>query len=105
MRNYTTEFKPYYQPNNIFADCNNITFINTGNVTAYVNGMPITPNQSITIPGNQDEIDTTNYQFWFATTGLPATPQPALFIVRKFFHIPAAERKAIEAKLNRELTC
>ena len=105
MRQYTTEFKPYYSPNNIFADCNSITFINTGNVITYINGMPLFPNQSITIDGNESEIDTTNYQFWFATTNLPATPSAALFVVRKFFHINAAERKAMEAQIKRELTC
>jgi len=63
---YYIETKFYYQTQNVYSDCNTITFFNLGANTVLVNGFPITQGQQLTIEGNYLEIDQTQYQIEFS---------------------------------------
>jgi hypothetical protein len=60
------ETKFYYQSQNIYSDCNSITFANLGANQVLVNGFPLTQGQQLTIEGNYLEIDQTQYQIEFS---------------------------------------
>lgn len=63
--NYRTEFTQYTQNTVITGNCNSITFINTGTINVQVNQFVLTPDAQLTIGGNENEIDVTNYQINF----------------------------------------
>jgi hypothetical protein len=65
---YYIETKFYYQTQNVYSDCNTITFVNLGANTVLVNGFPLTQGQQLTIEGNYMEIDQTQYQIEFSTS-------------------------------------
>jgi len=65
---YYIETKFYYQTQNVYSDCNTITFVNLGANTVLVNGFPLTQGQQLTIEGNYLEIDQTQYQIEFSTS-------------------------------------
>jgi hypothetical protein len=65
---YYIETKFYYQTQNVYSDCNTITFVNLGANTVLVNGFPLTQGQQLTIDGNYLEIDQTQYQIEFSTS-------------------------------------
>jgi hypothetical protein len=65
---YYIETKFYYQTQNVYSDCNTITFVNLGANTVLVNGFPLTQGQQLTIEGNYLEIDQTQYQVEFSTS-------------------------------------
>ena len=71
MVTYTTEIQYYTSNQRIIANCNVITFVNTGIITLYVNNFPVTAGNTFSIAGNQDEIDLTEYNIDFrgSTTG------------------------------------
>jgi len=62
------ETKFYYQTQNVYSDCNTITFFNLGANTVLINGFPLTQGQQLTIEGNYMEIDQTQYQIEFSTS-------------------------------------
>lgn len=70
-RQYKTEIAYYTTNQRIIANCNVITFINSGSFTLYVNNFPITAGNNLSIAGNSDEIDVTEYLIDFrgATNG------------------------------------
>jgi hypothetical protein len=78
--NYRTEFTQYTQNTSITANCNSITFINTGTINVQVNQFVLTPDAQLTIGGNEKEIDVTNYQINFqgATNGV-------ISVIKKIF--------------------
>jgi hypothetical protein len=76
------ETKFYYQTQNIYSDCNTITFINLGINTVEVNGLPITQGQQVTIEGNYLEIDQTQYQIQFS---ISISPDNNLAVLRKLY--------------------
>jgi hypothetical protein len=65
---YYIETKFYYQTQNVYSDCNTITFVNLGANTVLINGFPLTQGQQLTIEGNYLEIDQTQYQIEFSTS-------------------------------------
>jgi hypothetical protein len=65
---YYIETKFYYQSQNVFSDCNTITFVNLGSNNVLINGFPLTQGQQLTIEGNYLEIDQTQYQIEFSTS-------------------------------------
>lgn len=71
MRNYKIEIQDYAVNQKLKPLCNAITFINGGTNTLTVNKLPLLPNQSLSIEGNENEIDTTDYNIVFpdATAG------------------------------------
>ena len=65
---YYIETKFYYQTQNVYSDCNTITFFNLGANSVLINGFPLTQGQQLTIEGNYLEIDQTQYQIEFSTS-------------------------------------
>jgi hypothetical protein len=76
------ETKFYYQSQNIYSDCNTITFVNLGVNQVLVNGFPLTQGQQLTIEGNYLEIDQTQYQLEFS---LSISPDNNLAVLRKLY--------------------
>jgi hypothetical protein len=76
------ETKFYYQSQNVYSDCNTITFVNLGANTVLVNGFPLTQGQQLTIEGNYLEIDQTQYQIEFS---LSISPDNNLAVLRKLY--------------------
>lgn len=69
LQRYNTEIQVYQQNNKITGNCNAITFQNTGTTNCYIGEYLLLPNQSLSIPGNRDEMDITQYAISF-TGGL-----------------------------------
>lgn len=70
-RQYTIDIKFITLPTVIHANCNAITFINNSTSltdVAYINNVPIQPNQSLSIEGNENEVDKTVYNISFGTS-------------------------------------
>jgi hypothetical protein len=65
---YYIETKFYYQTQNVYSDCNTITFVNLGSNNVLINGFPLTQGQQLSIEGNYMEIDQTQYQIEFSTS-------------------------------------
>lgn len=63
------------------SDCAEITFINSGTANVVINSaLTLVPGQSLSIQGNNFEIDRTSYQIAFAQTGISS-----LTYIRKFY--------------------
>jgi hypothetical protein len=69
MQRYTTETKVYYQSGSSPSDCNSILFINTGTTNVNVEGLVLTPAQSWSVDGNENEINVKYYNFVFNGVG------------------------------------
>jgi hypothetical protein len=65
---YVHEFEQITEPKNWSKKNNGITFVNTGNATALINGMPLAPGQSISLQGRPGETDCTTYIISFVNT-------------------------------------
>jgi hypothetical protein len=67
------EFYEYFQlinlPQEVRADCNSLTIINTGTATAILDGLEIAPGAQYVAPGNEDEFNTTRYRLSFTGGG------------------------------------
>lgn len=66
LQEYQNEFDTINGPGVIPADCNSITFLNTGTVDLQINGINIAPGSQLVITGNQGEIDVTRYRLSFS---------------------------------------
>jgi hypothetical protein len=77
---YYNEVKIFLLPGNIEANCNGITFINTGTNACTVNGITLQPNQSLVLDGNRNEIDRTSYYCNFTGAGVNQ-----LTVIRKLY--------------------
>lgn len=69
LQEYQNEFDTINGPGVIPADCNSITFINTGAVNLQINGIDIAPGGQLVIDGNAGEIDVTRYRLSFSAPG------------------------------------
>lgn len=68
------------QSGKVPSECNSITFLNTSLIdTVLVLNVPIAPGQSLSIQGNEDEIDMTDYLVQLGTD--PNT----FYVLRKFY--------------------
>ena len=68
---YITETKLFYANNQTDTNCNSIIFINSGSVNVSVDNVILTPNQTLAIDGNRDEILVKVYEFNFAAGSNP----------------------------------
>jgi len=68
LQEYQNEFDTINGPGVIPADCNSITFINTGAAAMQINGINISPSAQLVISGNADELDVTRYRLSFTGT-------------------------------------
>lgn len=70
IQTYVTEVNQYSQSQKIQSKCNAISFINTGTVNMYINKYLILPSQTLSIAGNKNEMDVTQYQLEFDTAAI-----------------------------------
>jgi hypothetical protein len=80
MINFYEKFELVNTPQEIIADCNSLTIVNTGTATAVVNGLEIAPAAQYYAPGNETEFNSTRYRLSF--TGL-GTEQ--VLVIRKIY--------------------
>lgn len=66
-REFKTETQAYHAPKDTDVDsyCIDILFFNNCTGTIYVNGFPIANNATLTITGNENELNTTKYKIGF----------------------------------------
>jgi hypothetical protein len=69
MINYYEKFELINTPQEIIADCNSLTIVNTGTVNAVVNGLVVIPGAQYYAPGNETEFNTTRYRLSFTGAG------------------------------------
>jgi len=80
MINYYEKFELVNTPQEIISDCNSLTIVNTGSVTAVVNGLEIAPAAQYYAPGNETEFNTTRYRLSFTGVGTNL-----VLIIRKIY--------------------
>ena len=80
MQAYNIEIGEYQQNTNIISNTNNITFINTGAISVQINTFTLVAGASLSIGGNENEVDKTIYNINFqgATNG-------NLVVIRKIY--------------------
>jgi hypothetical protein len=67
---YKIDVLQYNASNQVFSNCADITFYNTGTNDATINnGLTLSPGQSIVFSANNDELDTTLYTISFQNNG------------------------------------
>jgi hypothetical protein len=69
MIDFYEKFELINTPSEIIADCNSLTIVNTGTVTAVLNGLEIAPAAQYIAPGNESEFNSTRYRLSFAGVG------------------------------------
>ena len=80
IRDFYEYFQLYNIPQELRADCNSLTVINTGTSTAILEGLQILPGQQYYAPGNEDEKNTTRYRLSFDNTGTNV-----VLVIRKIY--------------------
>jgi hypothetical protein len=80
MINFYEKFELVNTPQEIIADCNSLTIVNTGTVNAVVNGLEFTPGSQYYAPGNESEFNSTRYRLSFTGAG---TQQ--VLVIRKIY--------------------
>jgi hypothetical protein len=80
MIDFYEKFELVNTPQEIIADCNSLTIVNTGTVNAVVNGLELAPTVQYYAPGNESEFNTTRYRLSFTAAG---TQQ--VLVIRKIY--------------------
>lgn len=70
MKKYKVEISQYSSNIKIDSNCNSISFVNAGTVDCTINQFILPAGASLSIDGNENEIDTTIYNITFASVGL-----------------------------------
>jgi hypothetical protein len=70
MKRYKIEFSQYSATIKIDSNCNSISFVNAGTIDCTINQFILPAGASLSIDGNENEIDTTVYNINFASVGL-----------------------------------
>jgi hypothetical protein len=68
-REYITETKIFSSSSQTDTNANSVIFVNQGTSNVTVDGFLLTPNQSLNITGNVDEINVKIYTFNFSGAG------------------------------------
>ena len=76
---YKIEVMQYNTTRKIAAACNAITFYNSGTITVLVQTIPLVSGATLSIQGNANEIDLTEYQIDFGTA-----TNGVLTVIRKY---------------------
>lgn len=79
MKKYYLDFQQYATNQNLYSNCNAITFINIGASSVFINKLELATGASLSIQGNENEIDTTTYEMYFSTGN------GNLSVIRKFY--------------------
>ena len=80
MKKVYEYFQLYNIPQELRADCNSLTVINTGTSTAIIEGLEVLPGQQYYAPGNEDELNETRYRLSFDNTGTNV-----VLVIRKIY--------------------
>lgn len=67
LTKYKIELNQYSENIMITSKCNAITFLNVGTTNVLINNITIVPNANLSIQGNANEIDATEYRLDFGT--------------------------------------
>jgi len=62
-------FQLYNIPQELRADCNELTIVNLGTSIAIIDGLEIANGDQYVSPGNENEINETRYRLSFDNTG------------------------------------
>jgi len=62
-------FQLYNIPQELRADCNELTIVNLGTSNAIVDGLELAPGDQYYSPGNEQETNTTRYRLSFTAGG------------------------------------
>ena len=68
-RRFYEYFQLYNIPQELRADCNSLTVVNTGTSIAIIDGLEIANGDQYVAPGNEDEFNETRYRLSFDNTG------------------------------------
>lgn len=68
-RRFYEYFQLYNIPQELRADCNELTIVNLGTSVAIVDGLEIANGDQYVAPGNENEINETRYRLSFDNTG------------------------------------
>ena len=80
MKKVYEYFQLYNIPQELRADCNSLTVINTGTSTAIIEGLEILPGQQYYAPGNENELNETRYRLSFDNLGTNV-----VLVIRKIY--------------------
>jgi hypothetical protein len=80
MKKVYEYFQLYNIPQELRADCNSLTVINTGTSTAIIEGLEVLPGEQYYAPGNVDELNETRYRLSFDNTGTNV-----VLVIRKIY--------------------
>ena len=83
FQQFYLETKIYITNSRISSNSNAITFINTGSVNFTINDLTIAPGQSFGVTGNENEVDTTQYNLVFPS---PNSAANGCTVIRKLMH-------------------
>ena len=73
-------FQLYNIPQELRADCNELTVLNLGTSIAIIEGLEIANGDQYISPGNENEINTTRYRLSFDNTGTNV-----VLVIRKIY--------------------
>jgi hypothetical protein len=80
MKKFYEYFQLYNIPQELRADCNELTVINLGTSAAIIEGLTITTGQQYVSPGNETEINETRYRLSFDNLGTNV-----VLVIRKIY--------------------
>jgi len=80
MKKVYEYFQLYNIPQELRADCNSLTVINTGTSIAIIEGLEVLPGQQYYAPGNEDELNETRYRLSFDNLGTNV-----VLVIRKIY--------------------
>jgi len=70
MINTYEYFQLYNIPSELRADCNEITVVNIGTSTAFIDGLELAAGDQYISTGNENELNSTRYRLSFDNTGV-----------------------------------
>jgi len=79
-RRFYEYFQLYNIPQELRADCNSLTVVNTGTSVAIIEGLEVQPGAQYYAPGNEDELNETRYRLSFDNTGTNV-----VLVIRKIY--------------------
>lgn len=80
IKDFYEYFQLYNQPQELRADCNSLTVVNTGTSVAIIEGLELLPGQQYYAPGNENEINKTRYRLSFDNVGTNV-----VLVIRKIY--------------------
>jgi hypothetical protein len=85
---YNTSTQEYTQQHSVVVEklCNGVTVINKGNTIAMWNGLPLLPDESMAVGGNEGEVFIGRVDISFSLpTPAPPVPVNSAWVIQKFY--------------------